>query len=399
MKMKQRIRHRKSRVIKTKSRKNRYRRTPKYKVGGGFELTGKYLREIRMFLVGKDVPAAEAEYRALYDEFAVDDETKTKYFDPKQTKGIFAKENRLRDILTKIKNMPSNETSRKVDDLADYMKLADALNELVTKKRAQRQAQSKAAQDKREQESVSYIRPDLESPKGQEKYYKIFIDPSKLLDIPEGLKIFESGTSNPNPVTKIPPQSVMSLSPESISKEEYAAIPGTPMTIRVGGIDGAQVYRYKRVSQNSVDDLDTVYYVDREAGNGHVNNILHKLFESFSSKKYEYRISGGMDLNCNSRKYTTKTVTLTSDKKQILDSLWNEANCLLKMYPKFFTSININNLKIVSPSGGTLTGLEILDGNTIYYSKGTFTGIFADGTTVVVEVYDLDHQEYLKSIS
>lgn len=389
MKLKQRIRHRKSRVIKTKSRKNRYRRKTKYKVGGGFVLNGKYLAEIRQFLFNKEVSKAEQEYTELYNEFAKTEDLKTKYFDPKQTKGLFGKETRLHDILTKIKSMEQTETSRKVDDLADYIKLADSLNELVTKKRAQLQMADRQAAllgPAKSWQAAPKEQRQQQPQQQEQKYYKVFISDSNMVEVPRELMLFESGTSTP--VTKIP-QSQMSLSPESISQKEYDDIPGTPMTLMVGlaAQDRAQiVYKYK-LSQNA----GTVYYYLQTDGSEgiDINQVRLNLVNSnLFHSKYECHIPT-MVPNCDVIRAITEP-PLRDDKKQLVTNLWSSVNCLLQKYPGFFTRINLKNLKIVSPpSGGFLTDLVIKDDKDLVIKddkKSYSSGKFSDGGGSSVKV-------------
>ena len=360
MKMKQRLRHRKSRVIKTKSRKNRYRRTPKYKVGGG-NLDSIVFRGIRNFIQenSDNVTNAENAYKALYTQF---NSVAEPCFDPETTTGtFFNKKSRLRDILEKINSTASTQDTRDVGESKDYNDLNESLKKLQRKQAEETQANIENAR-KLQRSQQPQPQPQQQP---QQQYYKVFIPDSNMVTVPPELGLFELGSFTP--VTKIP-YSEMPFSSKSITLEEYDDAPGTPIAIIVGIADRSPIVCNYKLSQNS----GMVYHLKVDGGG--INDVMRELF---SSKKYECHIPTTVP-NCVVIMATTEP-PLRDDKKQLVNNLWSRVNCLLQRYPDFFTKIK--NLKIVSPpSGGTLNNLRIKTGTGTYsYSSGTFS----DGDSII----------------
>lgn len=386
MKMKQRLRHRKSRVIKTKSRKNRYRRTPKYKVGGG-TLETNVFRAIRSFIQENrnDVENAEKEYKRLHTEFATSVEGP--WFDPDKTIGMFGKKNRLHDILEKIKaDADTHQTTRDVGDAKDYVELSESLKKLQRKQAEQTQQQLNASRSRFLNEQHDN---DFEGMKKKEQtFHKVFIPDSNMITVPAGLELFELGTNNK--VTRIPILgSQCQVYP--IDQEVYEGIVSDQITRKIGNEVGMRIYHYKRDPV-----AHTIYYVH---GDGIYD--VKQILMSLSSQEYECRIPKGMEFGCITRPHTIKGSPITDQQKLVVvKKLWDNANCLLQQYYDVFTRIKIS--KIVSPAKNTLTKLAIRekrDDKLPYYNQGTFTGNFTDGTTtVVVDVYASEWLEYLDHV-
>lgn len=388
MKLKQRIRHRKSRVIKTKSRKNRYRRKTKYKVGGG-TLDSKVFNTISGFIQSKsDVETAETEYRRLYLLFS--EKVESPCFNPDKMTGVFNKKNRLHDILEKINADTSN--TRDVGEPKDYIELSESLEKLQNTDQAIKQGKDQAARDrflKRQEQERRQQQPQVHSgfatfqQQQDQKYFKVSIDNTKMFPIPEGLQLF--GPLG-RIVTKIPNNRTVSMCKhEEITKEAYDIITEPEEHYTAAG---TLSYKYKRDPHNP-----EIYYVHHEQGNLEFI-ALTKLLESPYSGAYEYRMTP--QDNCTDPSTEALKIVIepevTDDKKDIIRRLWRDANCLLKRYRDIFTKVNP---KIMSPSGKSLSYLSIAP-DAGKYNQGTFSGNFKDGTTVTVDVYDEAYRKLIK---
>ena len=382
MKMKKRIRHRKSRVIKTKSRKNRYRRKTKYKVGGA-TLHSEFFDNIRNFITanGDDVIKAETEYRRLHTWFS--DKVGSPCFNPDKMTGTFNKKNRLHDILEKIKADTNNK--RDVKTPYDYEFLSKSLDKLQNTEQAIRQVKDQAArgrflegQEKERRQQQPQVHSGFATFQQQQdqKYFKVSIDDTKIIRV-DGLQLFKTFDDGSEiKVTKIPkdPKDPNLYTHLEISNEDYSSVMGdessdsaVTATDVYGNTASHTMYNYKLDKR---DPANPVYYV-----RGNVGLIDNLLRSHYSSGAYEYRMTKG---ECTDSSTTTLEIAtdlkpeVDKTTKDTIQKLWTDANCLLKNHPEIFTRVNP---RIVSSSGNySLGSLVIAPEMDLRYNKGIFSG-------------------------
>jgi hypothetical protein len=385
MKMKQRFRHRKSRVIKTKSRKNRYRRTPKYKVGGG-TLDPNVFNNIRAFIEnnGNTVENAENRYTTFYN--GLHENAKSRYLNPAKITGTFFKKNRLHDILEKIKAVAADQTTLDVREPEDYHLLSTSIT-LLYDREAKEMGSANANRAIARQishETGILVKEQQSKMKDQgQMFRKVFISDSDMITIPDDLQLFELDTDTK--VTGRIPKLGSKCQVVTINQQVYDSIVSDQITNDiVNDLGMSSSYHYKRDP-----DAHNIYYVHGD-GISEVTRIL----TSLSSKNYEYRMTP--QDNCTdpaALEIVTKPVT-DPTKNKIIQRLWGDANCLLKRYYDIFSKVNLN---IVSPSRKySLNSLHI--GTNTYYEQGKFTDITTVSTVVVYDkAYDQAYRQMIES--